>query len=147
MHNFRALWCATAAEQKHPCTSLMWNEAVWLAYSPMTNSRRYSYCNIVQITKSLICHQRILAVQHTLWCVCVYKPVWFTAVWVSVKPDVKFGWGHHTSGEWHSFETLCSELKLLSPTEQEALHFFLSPHTHMFSKIPKWGHTIISLCL
>lgn len=66
-HNFMALWCATTAEQKHPCTSLMWNEALWLAYSPMTNSRRYSYCKIAQITKSLICHQRFIAIQHTQW--------------------------------------------------------------------------------
>ncbi len=124
MHNFMALWCATTTEQKRPCTSLMWNEVIWLAYSPMTHSRRYFHWNIVQITKSLICHQRVPATDTHY---DIYKLVWFIAVSVSVK--LEFGWGHHTSGVWHSFETPFSELKLLSPTEHSRNSNSFSLHT------------------
>lgn len=45
-----ALQFATAAKQKHPCTSLEWNEVIPLADSPMTHYRGYSHCKTVQIT-------------------------------------------------------------------------------------------------
>ncbi len=69
----------------------------------------------------------------------IYKLVWFTAASVSVK--LEFGWGHHTSGVWHSFETPFSELKLLSPTEHSRNSFSI----HML--LLRYLNGDMSLCL